>query len=177
MHLSNFRPVKRIDLVVQVFARIAARVPSVLLLAGDGPDAGLAHRLARQLGIASRVHLLGAQENVVPLLSIADLFLLPSEQESFGLAALEAMACGVPVVASDAGGLPEVIDHGVSGFLHPVGDVETMADSGVALLSDPGLHQRIADAAAHVVRERFCVDRVVPMYEAHYERALGRVDG
>jgi N-acetyl-alpha-D-glucosaminyl L-malate synthase BshA len=177
MHLSNFRPVKRIDLVVKVFARIAARVPSVLLLAGDGPDAGLAHRLARQLGVAGRVHLLGAQENVVPLLSIADLFLLPSEQESFGLAALEAMACGVPVVASDAGGLPEVIDHGVTGFLHPVGDVETMADSGVALLSDSELHHRIAEAAARVVRERFCVDRVVPMYEEHYERALRRTLG
>ena len=177
MHLSNFRPVKRIDLVVQVFARISARVPSVLLLAGDGPDAGLAHRLARQLGVAERVHLLGAQENVVPLLSIADLFLLPSEQESFGLAALEAMACGVPVVASDAGGLPEVIDHGVTGFLHPIGDVEAMADSGVVLLSDRELHQRIADAAVRVVRERFCVERVVPMYETHYERALGRMPG
>ena len=173
MHLSNFRPVKRIDLVVEVFARIVGRVPAVLLLAGDGPDAGLAHRLARQLGIADRVHLLGAQENVVPLLSIADLFLLPSEQESFGLAALEAMACGAPVVASNAGGLPEVIEHGVSGLLHPVGDVDGMAASGVALLSDPALHERMADAAVRVVRERFCAQRVVPMYEAHYERALG----
>jgi N-acetyl-alpha-D-glucosaminyl L-malate synthase BshA len=172
MHLSNFRPVKRIDLVVQVFARIAARVPAVLLLAGDGPDTGLAHRLARQLAVADRVHLLGAQENVIPLLSIADLFLLPSEQESFGLAALEAMACGVPVVASDAGGLPEVIDHGVTGFLHPVGDVEAMAESGAAVLSDQQLHQRIAGAAVRVVREQFCAERVVPMYEAHYERAL-----
>ena len=172
MHLSNFRPVKRIDLVVEVFARIAARVSAVLLLAGDGPDAGLAHRLARRLGVVDRVHLLGAQENVVPLLSIADLFLLPSEQESFGLAALEAMACGVPVIASDAGGLPEVIDHGVTGFLHPVGGVDAMAESGVALLSDDVLHQRIASAAVRVVRERFCAERVVPMYEAHYERAL-----
>ena len=173
MHLSNLRPVKRVDLVVDVFARILDRVSAVLLLAGDGPDAGLAHRLARQLGIADRVHLLGAQENVVPLLSIADLFLLPSEQESFGLAALEAMACGVPVVASNAGGLPEVIEHGVSGLLHPVGDVDAMAASGVALLSDPALHQRIADEAARTVRDRFCAQRVVPMYEAHYERALG----
>jgi len=172
MHLSNFRPVKRIDLVVEVFARIAARVPAVLLLAGDGPEAGLAHRLGRQLGVADRVHLLGAQENVVPLLSIADLFILPSEQESFGLAALEAMACGVPVVASNVGGLPEVIDHGVTGFLHPVGAVEAMAESGLALLSDRTLHERIAGAAGRVVRERFCAERVVPMYEAHYERAL-----
>jgi N-acetyl-alpha-D-glucosaminyl L-malate synthase BshA len=172
MHLSNFRPVKRIDLVVEVFARIAARVPAVLLLAGDGPDAGLAHRLARQLGVADRVHLIGAQENVVPLLSIADLFILPSEQESFGLAALEAMACGVPVVASDVGGLPEVIEHGVTGFLHPVGAVDDMARSGIALLSDRALHEAVADRAVRVVRGRFCAERVVPMYEAHYERAL-----
>jgi N-acetyl-alpha-D-glucosaminyl L-malate synthase BshA len=173
MHLSNFRPVKRIDRVLDIFARIAARVSAVLLLAGDGPDAGMVHRLARQLGIADRVHVLGAQENVVPLLSIADLFLLPSEQESFGLAALEAMACGVPVVASDVGGLPEVIDHGVTGFLHPAGDVDAMAESGIRLLSDRALHRRMADAAAAVVGLRFCSERVVPMYEEHYERVLG----
>lgn len=172
MHLSNFRPVKRVDRVLDIFARIAARVPAVLLLAGDGPDAGSVQRLARQLGIADRVHLLGAQENVVPLLSTADLFLLPSEQESFGLAALEAMACGVPVVASDVGGLPEVIDHGVTGFLHAAGDVDAMAESGIRLLSDATLHRRMADAAAAVVGQRFCSERVVPMYEAHYERVL-----
>ncbi len=172
MHLSNFRPVKRIDSVVEVFARIAARVPAVLLLAGDGPEVPTARRVARQLGVLDRVQLLGAQENVVPLLSIADLFLLPSEQESFGLAALEAMACGVPVVASTAGGLPEVIEHGVTGFLHPVGDVEKMAASGVALLTDAALHQRIAEAAVRLVRARFCEERIVPMYEAHYARVL-----
>ena len=173
MHLSNFRPVKRIDSVVEVFARIAQRLPAVLLLAGDGPEAPTARRLARQLGVSDRVQLLGAQENVLPLLSIADLFLLPSEQESFGLAALEAMACEVPVVASNAGGLPEVIAHGVTGFLHPVDDVEAMAASGIALLSDGALHRRIASAAAAVVRDRFCVERIVPMYEAHYARVLG----
>ena len=172
MHLSNFRPVKRIDSVVEVFAQIARRVPAVLLLAGDGPEVATARRVARQLDVAAKVHLLGAQENVLPLLSIADLFLLPSEQESFGLAALEAMACEVPVVASNAGGLPEVIQHGVTGFLHPVGDVEAMAGSGVALLSDAALHARIADAAVRHVRERFCVERIVPMYEAHYREVL-----
>jgi len=172
MHLSNFRPVKRIDSVVEVFAQIARRVPAVLLLAGDGPEVATARRVARQLDVAAKVHLLGAQENVLPLLSIADLFLLPSEQESFGLAALEAMACEVPVVASNAGGLPEVIQHGVTGFLHPVGDVEAMAGSGVSLLSDAALHARIADAAVRHVRERFCVERIVPMYEAHYREVL-----
>ncbi len=172
MHLSNFRPVKRIDSVVEVFARISARLPSVLLLAGDGPEVQTARRLARQLGVSDQVHMLGVQENVVPLLSIADLFLLPSDQESFGLAALEAMACEVPVVASNAGGLPEVITHGVTGFLHPVGDVDAMAESAIAVLTDAALCQRIVSAAVRMVRERFCVDRIVPMYEAHYQRVL-----
>jgi len=172
MHLSNFRPVKRVDSVVEVFAKISARVPAVLLLAGDGPEVASARRLARQLDAGDRVHMLGAQENVVPLLSIADLFLLPSEQESFGLAALEAMACGVPVVASNVGGLPEVIEHGVTGFLHPVGDVDAMAASGSALLTDGALHERVTAAAVRLVRERFCATRVVPLYEAHYERVV-----
>jgi N-acetyl-alpha-D-glucosaminyl L-malate synthase BshA len=172
MHLSNFRPVKRIDTVLEVFARIAARIPAALLLGGDGPELGTARRVARELGVAGHVHILGAQENVVPLLSIADLFLLPSEQESFGLAALEAMACEVPVVASNAGGLPEVIEHGVTGFLHPVGAAEAMADSGIALLTDPALRARVTEAAVRVVRERFCVERIVPMYELHYQRVL-----
>jgi N-acetyl-alpha-D-glucosaminyl L-malate synthase BshA len=172
MHLSNFRPVKRIDSVIEVFARIVSRVPAVLLLAGDGPEVPTARRVARQLGVSDRVQLLGAQENVLPLLSMADLFLLPSEQESFGLAALEAMACEVPVVASNAGGLPEVIEHGVTGFLHPVGDVDAMAASGVAVLTDEVLHRRIADAAVRLVRDRFCVERIVPMYEAHYAQVL-----
>jgi L-malate glycosyltransferase len=170
MHVSNFRPVKRIDSVVAVFARIAARVPARLLLVGDGPELGTARRLARQLDVADLMQCLGSREQVIPLLSIADLFLLPSEQESFGLAALEAMACGVPVVASNAGGLPEVIEHGVTGFLHPIGDVDGMASSGVALLTDDALHARVAVAAAASVRARFCVDRVVPMYETYYTK-------
>jgi N-acetyl-alpha-D-glucosaminyl L-malate synthase BshA len=174
MHLSNFRPVKRIDSVVEIFARIAARVPSVLLLAGDGPEVPTARRVAQQLGITAHIHNLGTQENVLPLLSIADLFLLPSEQESFGLAALEAMACEVPVVASNVGGLPEVIQHGVTGFLHPVGEIDAMAESGMALLTDRVLHRRITQAALQVVRERFCAERIVPMYEQHYTRVLGK---
>ena len=170
MHLSNFRPVKRLDSVVEIFARLGSRVPATLLLVGDGPELGTARRLARQLDVTSQVQYLGAQEDVLPLLSIADLFLLPSEQESFGLAALEAMACEVPVVASNAGGLPEVIEHGVTGFLHPIGDVEAMAESGVALLTDSGLRDRVARAAVEHVRKFFCVSRVIPMYEAVYDR-------
>ena len=176
VHVSNFRPVKRIDSVVEVFARIAAAVPAVLLLIGDGPEVALARRLTHQLGLTSRVSFLGAQESLVPLLSIADLFLLPSAQESFGLAAAEAMACGVPVVASDAGGLPEVIDHGVTGFLHPVGAIDAMAESGIALLRDAGLHERLSTVAARRVRERFCTERIVPMYEALYDRLTASPD-
>ena len=172
IHVSNFRPVKRIDAVMEVFARINASVPSRLLLVGDGPELGTAYRLGRELGVSHLVEALGAQEDVIPLLSVADVFLLPSAQESFGLAALEAMACEVPVVASNVGGLPEVIQHGVTGFLHQPDDLDGMAASAVALLTDAALHRRIADAACRRVREHFCVDLVVPMYERYYQRVL-----
>ena len=172
VHMSNFRPVKRIDRVMEVFERIVRRMPARLLLVGDGPELATAHRLARELGVSAQVEALGAQEAIMPLLSIADVFLLPSAQESFGLAALEAMACGVPVVASDVGGLPEVIEHGVTGFLHPQDDIEAMARSAVAVLTDAELRKRIADAAVRAVRERFCADRVVPMYERYYGEVL-----
>ena len=154
IHVSNFRPVKRIDAVMGIFDRIRKKVPARLLLVGDGPELSTAYRLAREFGISQLVHSLGAQEEVVPLLSIADLFLLPSAQESFGLAALEAMACEVPVVASRVGGLPEVIEHGVTGFLHPPDALDEMADSGVMVLSDPAKHRAIAQAACARVRER-----------------------
>ncbi len=172
VHVSNFRPVKRIDAVMQVFARVSREVPARLLLVGDGPELGTAYRLGRELEIASHVEMLGAQEDIIPLLSVADVFLLPSAQESFGLAALEAMACEVPVVASNVGGLPEVIEHGVSGFLHPPDDLDGMAQSAIALLTDADLHYRIAETACSRVREHFCVDLVVPMYERYYEHVL-----
>jgi N-acetyl-alpha-D-glucosaminyl L-malate synthase BshA len=172
IHVSNFRPVKRIDAVMKVFARISREVPACLLLVGDGPEQETAYRLGRELGLTSRVDMLGAQEAVIPLLSISDVFLLPSAQESFGLAALEAMACEVPVVASCVGGLPEVIQHGLNGFLHAPEDVDGMAGSAIGLLTDPQLHQRIAEAACRRVREQFCVDRIVPMYEQYYDRVV-----
>ena len=174
IHVSNLRPVKRIDAVMEVFARISRRAPARLLLVGDGPELGTAYRLGRELGVAHLVEALGAQEDIIPLLSASDVFLLPSQQESFGLAALEAMACEVPVVASRVGGLPEVIEHGVTGFLHALNDLDGMAESAVALLSDPGLHKRIADAACLHVREHFCVGLVVPQYEHYYEQVMGR---
>jgi N-acetyl-alpha-D-glucosaminyl L-malate synthase BshA len=168
VHVSNFRPVKRIDAVVSVFDRIRAHVPAHLLLIGDGPDLGIAYRMARELGLTSVMHAVGAQEEVLSLLSVSDVFLLPSSQESFGLAALEAMACEVPVVASNIGGLPEVIEHGVSGFLHPLEALDDMAASAVRLLTDPELHRTVATNACRRVHEHFCADLVVPMYEACY---------
>jgi L-malate glycosyltransferase len=173
IHVSNFRPVKRVDAVLQVFDRIRKQVPSRLLLVGDGPEVGAAQRLARELGIAGLVHCLGAQEEIVPLLSISDVFLLPSSQESFGLAALEAMACEVPVVASNVGGLPEVVEHGVTGFLHPLDALDDMAASAVRLLTDDRLHAQVTVAACRRVSEHFSVERVVPMYEECYARVLG----
>jgi N-acetyl-alpha-D-glucosaminyl L-malate synthase BshA len=173
IHVSNFRPVKRIDAVMAIFNRIRKQVSAHLLLVGDGPELATAYRLAREFGISTLVHSLGAQEEVVPLLSIADLFLLPSVQESFGLAALEAMACEVPVVASRVGGLPEVIEHGVSGFLHPLDAIDEMAASGVMLLRDCERHRAIAQAACARVRNEFCADKIVPMYEDCYRSVIG----
>ena len=174
IHVSNFRPVKRAEAVIDIFDRIRQRVPSRLLLVGDGPDLDKAGRRARELGLSDVVEQLGEQEEVVPLLSVADLFLLPSEQESFGLAALEAMACQLPVVASRVGGLPEVVDDGVTGFLHHPDDIDGMAASGVALLADPARHLAVAEAALAAVQQRFCANAIVPRYEALYKRILDR---
>lgn len=174
MHVSNYRPVKRIDAVVRVFAMIASRVNARLVLVGEGPDLEPALHLASMLAVSDRVHATGPQTAIIPLLSQADLFLLPSAQESFGLAAAEAMACEVPVVASRVGGLPEVIDHGVTGFLHEPNDLDGMAESAVNLLTDEALRSRVAAAARRWIAERFCADRVVPLYEAYYERVVSR---
>ena len=175
VHMSNFRPVKRVEAVVEVFARIASRVRARLLLVGDGPDLVKARDRARSLEIEDRVEVLGEQDQVVPLLSVSDLFLLPSMQESFGLAALEAMACEVPVVASRVGGLSEVIEHGRTGFLHDLEDLDGMADSGVALLTNPELHAAIAAQGRRLVAEKFCADLIVPRYETFYTELVGEV--
>jgi N-acetyl-alpha-D-glucosaminyl L-malate synthase BshA len=174
IHVSNFRPVKRVTAVVEVFARIRRQLPARLLMVGDGPDLAEATRLARTLDIADAVDFLGEQDELMPLLSASDVFLLPSAQESFGLAALEAMACEVPVVASHVGGLPELVEHGVSGFLHPPGDLDGMARSALALLTDDALHRRMADAARRTAHEQFCDVKIVPMYESYYEEILAQ---
>jgi N-acetyl-alpha-D-glucosaminyl L-malate synthase BshA len=172
IHVSNFRPVKRAASVVEVFARIAAKVRARLLLVGDGPDLAQALDTAKSLGVAKHVEALGEQDQIIPLLSVSDVFLLPSAQESFGLAALEAMACEVPVVASRVGGLHEVIDHGTTGFLHDPSDLQGMADSAIALLTDDELHARVAKQGRRCVRKRFCRDLIVPQYEAFYTKVL-----
>jgi len=147
-------------------------VPARLVLIGDGPDRDLAERLAAEYALQDTIEFAGEQHDLVPWLSSADLFLLPSQEESFGLAALEAMACEVPVVASRVGGLPEVIDDGVTGYLCSPDDIGGMADRGVRLLTDGALKARIARAAAASVRERFCADLVVPEYERCYHDVL-----
>jgi N-acetyl-alpha-D-glucosaminyl L-malate synthase BshA len=172
MHISNFRAVKRIPDVVEVFARLAAEVPARLVLVGDGPERPRAVERAEELGVSDQLLFLGKHQSVDELLACADLFLLPSKNESFGLAALEALSCGVPVIASKMGGLPEVVTHGETGFLFPMGNVQEMADAGLSLLKDPDRWTRFSEAARADAIGRFSTDRVVPMYEALYQDVL-----
>lgn len=172
MHISNFRPVKRVRDIVRTFARIAREVPAVLVMVGDGPERVEAEAEARELGVADAVLFLGKIDAVAPLLAGADLFLMTSDKESFGLSALEALASGVPVVGADAGGLPEVVTEGVTGYLRPVGDIEGLAAAGVRLLQNPAHWQAMSDAAAQDARRRFSEDAIVAQYESLYLRTL-----
>jgi L-malate glycosyltransferase len=174
VHLSNFRPVKRILDVVETFARVARALPARLLLIGDGPDRSAAEFLALRLGIGDRVDFVGKQENVNELLALSDLMLMPSEMESFGLAALEAMACRVPAIATRVGGVPELIEDGVNGLLYEVGDVDGMAAGAISILSDPAKLERMSDAARRTAQDHFCASRIIPLYEAYYERILAQ---
>jgi N-acetyl-alpha-D-glucosaminyl L-malate synthase BshA len=172
VHVSNFRPVKRVRDVVRTFARITRQVPSRLVLIGDGPDRPEAADEAREQGVTDRVLFLGKQDSVAELLACADLFILPSSSESFGLVALEAMASGVPVIATNAGGLPEVVENGVTGFMAPIGAVEEMADAGTSILSDGKRWRAMSAAARRSAVERYGVDVIIPQYERYYERIL-----
>lgn len=179
VHLSNFRPVKRVLDVVEVFARVAREIPARLMLIGDGPDRYGAEQMARRYGIESRVHFLGKQDNVNELLPLADLMLMPSEMESFGLAALEAMACRVPAIATRVGGVSELIRDepgslGENGLLFGLGDVEAMAAAAMGLFRDEDRLRVMADNARRTAQEQFCTTRVIPLYEQYYERVLER---
>jgi L-malate glycosyltransferase len=174
IHVSNFRPVKRVRDVVRIFAAVRRELPCVLVMVGDGPDRTAAEHEARALGVHDATFFLGKLDAVAPLLAGADLFLLPSQSESFGLSALEALACGVPVVASRAGGLPEVIEDGVTGALCEVGNVGAMATAAIDILHDQRRWEGMSMAAAADARARFSQKDLVAQYEAFYERTLGR---
>ena len=173
VHLSNFRPVKRIQDVVEVFARVARALPARLMLIGDGPDRSTAEQLALHHKVQDRIYFIGKQDNVNELLPLADLMLMPSEMESFGLAALEAMACQTPAIATRVGGVPELITNGENGLLFPIGDVDAMAAASIALLRDPERHQAMRKAARKTAQDRFCSTRILPRYIAFYESLLG----
>ncbi len=177
VHASNFRPIKRIPDAVNVFARISRRMPARFFLIGDGPELPRVATTAESLGVLDKVIFLGQQESVEELLGVADLFLLPSEFESFGLAALEALSCGVPVVATTAGGIPEVVDDGKNGFVCRIGDVERMAEHSIALLANPERWKSFAESARASAVERFPFDRIVDEYEKYYGEVLAAAPG
>jgi L-malate glycosyltransferase len=171
MHTSNFRKVKRVEDTICILERILKKVPAKLLLVGDGPERQQVERLARERGVSSDVRFLGKQDAVEELLAISDLFLLPSASESFGLAALEAMSCHVPVISSNIGGIPEVNIDGETGFVLPVGDVDAMAEKAISLLSDAALHKTFSENAYKKAKE-FDVNKIVPIYEAFYIKTI-----
>jgi N-acetyl-alpha-D-glucosaminyl L-malate synthase BshA len=174
LHISNFRPVKRVLDVVRIFERVLREVPAVLLMVGEGPERASAQALARRLGIDERVRFLGRQDHIEELTGIADVFLLPSELESFGLSALEAMASGVPVIGSDAGGLPEVVKHTETGFVLPVGDIEGMAARAIEILKDDEHARELGQAGRRRAASLFGAERVVSQYERFYETVLAK---
>jgi L-malate glycosyltransferase len=172
LHASNFRPLKRSGDAVRILEIVRRTIPARLVMVGDGPERTGAQELARSLGIENDVLFLGEVDLIERVMSCADLFLLPSDEESFGLAALEALACEVPVVASRVGGLPELVEEGKSGFLLPAGDVEAMAEKAIGLLKDPAQYKMMSEAA-RVRAEAFDTRIIVPQYEALYEELLG----
>jgi N-acetyl-alpha-D-glucosaminyl L-malate synthase BshA len=172
MHISNFRPVKRVSDVIEVFDRVSKQVPARLLLIGEGPEQAAIRQMVDERGLKQQVCFLGKQEDVAEVISLADVMLLPSEKESFGLVALEAMACGVPVVATRTGGIPEVVTDGVCGFLTDIGDVAAMAERTLQLLQDHELYEAFSRASIERSNETFCHDKIASQYEALYQRLL-----
>jgi N-acetyl-alpha-D-glucosaminyl L-malate synthase BshA len=173
VHTSNFRPLKRVDDCIRIFKKINEKVPAKLLLIGDGPERSNCEYLAKDLGVDKEVTFYGEQESFVEILSIADLFLMPSQSESFGLSALEAMACGVPVVSSNAGGLPELNHHGETGYIAEIGDIDKMAEYAVNLLTDSNKYRIFSENALERAVNLFSSEKIVPQYEKYYEEILG----
>jgi N-acetyl-alpha-D-glucosaminyl L-malate synthase BshA len=174
IHVSNFRPVKRVEDCVRILAEVLQRTPAHLVMVGDGPERGPAEYLARELGLERHVSFLGKQSHVERIIPLAHVLLMPSEMESFGLVALEAMACGVPPVATRVGGVPELITDGVDGYLEAAGDIAAQGARVVDLLTDDELHNRMSTAARHTATGRFCTDRIIPQYERYYEEVCNR---
>jgi N-acetyl-alpha-D-glucosaminyl L-malate synthase BshA len=175
VHLSNFRPVKRVTDVIEVFDRVLKQLPAKLLMIGDGPDRSQAEWLAMKKGIHQQVLFLGKQNGVNEKLAVADVMLLPSELESFGLAALEAMACEVVPISTNAGGLPELIDHGINGYMVGVGDVDTMARHAIEVLSDDAKLHDMGKRARAKAQKHFCSTMIIPHYEQFYREVLERM--
>ena len=171
IHASNFRAVKRLDDIIRIFALVRKQVPTRLIMVGEGPERQTSHALSVELGVHNEVHYLGTQDYMENLLGCADIFLLPSTEESFGLAALEAMSCRTAVIATQVGGVPEVVDHNENGFLHPVGDVEGMAQNAVKLLLNPDL-ERFKESARQKAISHFDTQLIVPQYEKYYFEIL-----
>ena len=171
IHVSNFRKVKRVEDTIRIFAKVKEKINAKLILVGDGPERQNVEMLCRQMGLCDDIRFLGKQDAVEELLAVADLFLMPSASESFGLSALEAMACEVPVISSNAGGLPEVNIHGKTGFLSEVGDVDDMAKNAITILENDELHQQFR-ANALVNAELYSIDNIVPLYEDYYEEVI-----
>jgi N-acetyl-alpha-D-glucosaminyl L-malate synthase BshA len=174
IHISNFRPVKRVGDVVDIFAEVNKKVKSRLMFVGEGPELSKTICKVKEMGLTDRVLFCGKQDDIAQVISLADVMLLPSEKESFGLVALEAMACGVPTVGSNAGGIPELITHGETGFLAPIGDIHQMAEHAIALLTDEQLYQTMSNACLDRARTKFCNDLITIQYEEIYYRVLGR---
>jgi N-acetyl-alpha-D-glucosaminyl L-malate synthase BshA len=173
VHTSNFRKVKRVEDVIMTFKKVYEKLPCKLLLIGDGPERQYMEELCRQIGLCDEIRFLGKQDAVEELLAIADLFIIPSGSESFGLSALEAMACEVPVLSSNAGGLMEVNIHGETGYLCDVGDIDSMAKYAIELLSDEALHNQFRKNAL-AQAQRFDIENILPLYESYYEEVLER---
>jgi L-malate glycosyltransferase len=174
IHVSNFRSVKRVPDVVQAFAKVSAEIPAKLLLVGDGPEMKVVSDLVNELGIREKVLFLGKQENLEELYAISDLMLLLSEKESFGLVALEAMACGVPCIGTNTGGIPEVITDGENGYVCELGDIEEIANKAIQLLSDSSLYQNYVSNAVRTAKEKFSAEKIVSEYEEVYNQVLSQ---